>query len=128
MRQGGRIEERLDDALMVMRSHAEPPAHAHLAQSAAAIGAHSNGLLYMEAGGAPVRGPPAGPPTYGHLGSPGADRLPAAAGSSAAKKRKETPDSTELAAASAGSAAALAATAATSLPNPAAPKPKRSRK
>ncbi|XP_043205819.1 transcription factor 12-like isoform X4 [Amphibalanus amphitrite] len=114
--QGGRIEERLDDALMVMRSHAEPPAGMGLHPAAGGPPPpqhpHGNGLLYnMEQHVAGLRAAAGSAPPYGQLVSPTdtADRTPAGA-----KKRKDAPDSTDLASNLSSSSVAASTTSAAS--------------
>lgn len=118
--QGGRIEERLDDALMVMRSHAEPPAALPLHPHPSVGGpppppphSHATGLLYnMEQHVAGLRAAAGSAPPYGQLVSPPEPADRSAAG---AKKRKEAPDSTELASnLSSGSVAASTTSASSS--------------
>ncbi|KAF0299789.1 Protein daughterless [Amphibalanus amphitrite] len=113
---GGRIEERLDDALMVMRSHAEPPAGMGLHPAAGGPPPpqhpHGNGLLYnMEQHVAGLRAAAGSAPPYGQLVSPTdtADRTPAGA-----KKRKDAPDSTDLASNLSSSSVAASTTSAAS--------------
>ncbi|XP_043205842.1 transcription factor 12-like isoform X25 [Amphibalanus amphitrite] len=117
--QGGRIEERLDDALMVMRSHAEPPAGMGLHPAAGGPPPpqhpHGNGLLYnMEQHVAGLRAAAGSAPPYGQLVSPTdtADRTPA--GAMFTEKRKDAPDSTDLASNLSSSSVAASTTSAAS--------------